>query len=38
VSAQWRQFSHVANFTGYMAVMAGHFSTRAWPFEKRRAS
>jgi 2-polyprenyl-3-methyl-5-hydroxy-6-metoxy-1,4-benzoquinol methylase len=28
VSAQWRQCSHVANFTGYMEVVADHFSGR----------
>ena len=26
MSRQWRQFSHVANFTGYMEVVAGHFA------------
>jgi len=26
VSAQWAEFSHVANFTGYMAVVARHFA------------
>lgn len=26
MSGQWRQFSHVANFTGYMEVVAGHFA------------
>jgi len=26
MSQQWRQFSHVANFTGYMEVVAGHFA------------
>jgi SAM-dependent methyltransferase len=26
MSGQWRQFSHVANFTGYMEVVANHFA------------
>jgi len=28
MSAQWRQFSHVANFTGYMEVVADYFAKR----------
>lgn len=28
MSAQWRQFSHVANFTGYMEIVAGYFAGR----------
>jgi SAM-dependent methyltransferase len=28
VSQQWREFSHVANFTGYMEVVADHFAGR----------
>lgn len=28
MSAQWRQFSHVANFTGYMEVVADYFAER----------
>jgi len=28
MSAPWRQFSHVANFTGYMEVVADHFAER----------
>ncbi len=28
MSAQWREFSHVANFTGYMEVVADYFSER----------
>lgn len=28
MSARWREFSHVPNFTGYMAVVAGHFADR----------
>lgn len=26
MSGQWREFSHVANFTGYMQVVADHYS------------
>jgi len=29
MSQQWRQFSHVANFTGYMEVVATHFANQA---------
>ena len=29
MSQQWRQFSHVANFTGYMEVVASHFADQA---------
>jgi SAM-dependent methyltransferase len=28
VSGQWREFSHVGNFTGYMEVVARHFEER----------
>lgn len=28
MSGQWREFSHVANFTGYMEVVADYFASR----------
>ena len=28
MSGQWREFSHVANFTGYMEVVANHFAVQ----------
>jgi SAM-dependent methyltransferase len=28
MSREWRNFSHVANFTGYMTVVADHFAAR----------
>ena len=29
--SEWKPFSHVANFTGYMADVADHFSSRPKP-------